>query len=357
MPLQPTDKVQTDQAIAQDKTMITCEKSLRDIIPSPPALLAKRIQSSLDHFSLEFIEHASVVVLATSSPEAPMQLIDCRHKKIQHRNHLYLLLPLQQPPSASPTSTPASLYFMIAGIGHALRINGTLTTTNSNHRELRIREVYFHCARAAARAQLWDMPHSQSPHNEYSKPEQGNHFNASTALSLLIQRSPYLLMTTQNSEGQTEISPRGDGAGFVKQLSPTSLLTPERPGNKVAVSLRNILQNPDVELLFLIPGSDCTVSVRGHAQLTACATQLKPCVVNGKTPKVGILIQIVSHQVEYNPALSATELWAQQNFLDKKDITTFAKALAAHMNGTGLLGKATAGLVSAVVKHDMKNLY
>src|SRR5439155_3749473 len=86
-----------------------------------------------------------------------------------------------------------------------------------------------------------------------------------------IERSPFLCLSTSAVDGSCDVSPRGDPAGFVRILDDATLLLPERPGNRLADSLRNILSNPHVGLLFVIPGVGDTFRVNGRATLTTDA--------------------------------------------------------------------------------------
>src|SRR5207245_4014604 len=82
-----------------------------------------------------------------------------------------------------------------------------------------------------------------------------------------VDRSPFMCMATSAPDGSCDVSPRGDPAGFVRILDERSLLIPDRPGNRIADSLRNILVNPHVGLLFLIPGVGDTFRINGRATL------------------------------------------------------------------------------------------
>jgi len=98
-----------------------------------------------------------------------------------------------------------------------------------------------------------------------------------------VERSPFMLLATSSPDGSCDVSPRGDPAGFVHILDEETLLVPERPGNKLADSLRNVLANPHVGLLFLVPGVGDTLRVNGRAALTTDPTLLEPLAVEGKT--------------------------------------------------------------------------
>src|SRR5262245_49494526 len=82
-----------------------------------------------------------------------------------------------------------------------------------------------------------------------------------------IERSPFLCLATSAADGTCDVSPRGDPAGFVTVLDERTLLLPDRPGNKLADSFRNVTENPHVALLFIIPGISDTFRVNGRATI------------------------------------------------------------------------------------------
>lgn len=104
-----------------------------------------------------------------------------------------------------------------------------------------------------------------------------NRLNSMTRL--FVERSPFVCVATSDSAGHCELSPRGDPAGFVRILDNSTLLIPERPGNRLADSLRNVLANPHVDLLFIVPGVTDTFRVNGRATITTDTALLAPCAV------------------------------------------------------------------------------
>lgn len=327
----------------QSLPVIQSERDLRHIIPAYPKMLDKRIKHSLDQFSIEFIDVAKVVIVATSSKHGVMFPLHCKPDGLRIGDNQHLIIrdsPNKSLDQGDDYPLVASLYFLIPGIGHALRINGILTSMDQYEYKFSINQVYFHCSRAAVRADLW-----------ISKP------GGKLEQEQLIGHSSYLLLKTQSSEGRIEISPRGGEPGFVKRISSTTLMIPEFPGNKVAVSLRNIISCPDVELFFIVPGTNNTLNIKGSAELISSCEQLDQCAVKGKIPKVGIIINIQSSQFQLDPVLASRDIWDSEKAISKDAITSFPKALSSHINGKGLLGKVTHTIVGAVVKHDLKNLY
>jgi uncharacterized protein len=135
-----------------------------------------------------------------------------------------------------------------------------------------------------------------------------------------IERSPFVCLATSAPDGRCDVSPRGDPAGFVQILDDRTLLLPDRPGNRIADSLRNILANPNVGLLFLLPGIGVTFRVNGRASLITDEQLLAPCAVEGKTPKLGILIEVEEAYTQCPKALLRSDLWNPEKHVDKAEL-------------------------------------
>jgi hypothetical protein len=137
-----------------------------------------------------------------------------------------------------------------------------------------------------------------------------------------IERSPFVCLATSDEAGACDVSPRGDPAGFVRILDDQTLLVPERPGNRLADTLRNILRNPHVGMLFVIPGVGDSFRVNGRATLTTDAELLAPCAVEGKAPKLGILVDIESAYTQCSKAFLRSHLWDASRFVDRDALPT-----------------------------------
>jgi uncharacterized protein len=144
-----------------------------------------------------------------------------------------------------------------------------------------------------------------------------------------IERSPFVCLATSDEHGTCDVSPRGDPKGFVRILDDETLLVPERPGNRLADSLRNILRNPHVGLLFVIPGVGDSFRVNGRATLTTDAALLEPCIVEAKRPKLGILVDIESAYTQCSKAFLRSHLWDPARFIDRSELPTNGEILAA----------------------------
>jgi PPOX class probable FMN-dependent enzyme len=137
-----------------------------------------------------------------------------------------------------------------------------------------------------------------------------------------IARSPFLCLATADASGRCDVSPRGDPPGFVRVLDDVTLLLPERPGNRLADSLRNILEVPAVGLLFIIPGVCDSFRVNGRATLTDDPGLLAPSAVEGKVPKLGILVDVESAYTQCAKAFLRSHLWDPARFVDRADLPT-----------------------------------
>jgi uncharacterized protein len=135
-----------------------------------------------------------------------------------------------------------------------------------------------------------------------------------------VERSPFLCLATSAADGTCDVSPRGDPAGFVRILDERTLLLPDRPGNRLADSLRNVLENPHVALLFVIPGVTDTFRVNGRAQIVTDPELLESCAVEGKVPKLALRIEIEQAYTHCSKAFLRSNLWDADRFVDRADL-------------------------------------
>lgn len=135
-----------------------------------------------------------------------------------------------------------------------------------------------------------------------------------------IARSPFLLLATSDAAGRCDVSPKGDPAGFVMVLDDTHLVIPDRPGNKRLDGTRNILVNPHVGLIFLVPGKDETLRVNGRAYVVRDAELLERMAVDGKRPQLGIGVQVEEVFFHCAKAFRRSGLWQPERWRDVADL-------------------------------------
>jgi PPOX class probable FMN-dependent enzyme len=144
-----------------------------------------------------------------------------------------------------------------------------------------------------------------------------------------IEESPFVCVATSSASGDLDVSPRGDPAGFVRILDERTLLLPERPGNRIADTLTNVVSSGRIALLFLVPGVGETFRVNGSAVLTDDPELLAGSIVEGKTPKLGILVTVEQAYTQCSKALIRSDLWNPARHVDPKTMPTSGQMLKA----------------------------
>jgi uncharacterized protein len=151
-----------------------------------------------------------------------------------------------------------------------------------------------------------------------------------------IAHAPYVLIATSDSSGKCDVSPKGDEAGFVLVVDDTHLVIPDRPGNKRADGMRNILAKPYVGLLFLVPGRDETLRVNGKAWLIRDEELLDRTVARGKRPTIAIGVEVEEVFMHCGKASLRSNLWQPNRWPDVSDLQSAACMLLAHARPQGM---------------------
>lgn len=142
-----------------------------------------------------------------------------------------------------------------------------------------------------------------------------------------IEASPFVSLATSGPEG-LDCSPRGDLAGFVRIHDPRTLMMPDRRGNNRADSLKNIIRDPRVALLFLVPGSGTTLRVNGRAHISVDAELCASFTVEGKPARSVTVIDVDAVYFQCARAIVRSELWNPEGHVDPKSLPTPGQILA-----------------------------
>jgi PPOX class probable FMN-dependent enzyme len=148
-----------------------------------------------------------------------------------------------------------------------------------------------------------------------------------------IRRSPFLCIGTQDLNGRADVSPRGDPPGFVKILDQRTLAIPDRPGNNRLDSLVNILANPTVGLLFIIPGFDDTLRVNGQASLVTDPEVLEGMSIGDRSPKLAIVVRVSEVFMHCAKAFRRSQLWNPDRFQDRSEMPSLSKVILDQTTG------------------------
>ncbi|MBX0358411.1 pyridoxamine 5'-phosphate oxidase family protein [Halobacillus sp. Nhm2S1] len=145
-----------------------------------------------------------------------------------------------------------------------------------------------------------------------------------------IKQSPFLTLATSDADGNCDVSPRGDEKGFVHILNDSTLIIPERPGNKRVDSMKNLLSNPHAGLIFFIPGMEETLRVNGRACLLADEDLLEKMAHKGKVPTLGIAVEVEECFLHCAKAFNRSGLWDKGTWLEKEERPSATKILTEH---------------------------
>lgn len=145
-----------------------------------------------------------------------------------------------------------------------------------------------------------------------------------------IKHSPFVIIATADHKGICDSSPRGDHAGFVQVVDEKRLLIPERRGNQKVDSLENILSNPQIGLLFLIPGIEETLRINGKACIVKDKTMLETMAVHNETPLLAIDVEVQECFLHCSKAFKRSKLWNPESWERVETLPSAAKIVAEH---------------------------
>jgi uncharacterized protein len=157
-----------------------------------------------------------------------------------------------------------------------------------------------------------------------------DHFRAFLALS------PFVLMATAGVDGTCDVSPKGDAPGFVLVLDEHRIVIPDRPGNKRFDGMKNLLVNPHIGLIFLVPGRDETLRINGRAWITRDPELLARCVAHDKTPQLAIGVEIEQCFLHCPKSFLRSKLWTQSAWPAPEALASMAQVLHDQIKPAGI---------------------
>jgi PPOX class probable FMN-dependent enzyme len=130
-----------------------------------------------------------------------------------------------------------------------------------------------------------------------------------------LAASPFCLIATSDADGRCDVSPKGDPRGFTLVLDDTTIVVPDRPGNRRVDGFRNILANPHVGLVYLVPGRGDTLRINGHATLVRDAPFFDDLIVRGHRPKLAMVVRVEEVFYHCSKAFLRSELWRPESWV------------------------------------------
>ena len=148
-----------------------------------------------------------------------------------------------------------------------------------------------------------------------------------------IARAPFLCIGTQSAQGTADVSPRGDPCGFVKVLDDKTLLIPDRPGNNRLDTLKNIVANPAVGLLFMVPGFDDTLRINGTAKLSTDPDLCALMTVQDRVPRLAIVVTVDEVFLHCAKAFRRSKLWDPAQLQNRRDMPSLVNIILDQTTG------------------------
>ncbi|WP_170788829.1 MSMEG_1061 family FMN-dependent PPOX-type flavoprotein [Ruegeria lacuscaerulensis] len=145
-----------------------------------------------------------------------------------------------------------------------------------------------------------------------------------------VATSPFCIIASANPDGHLDVSPRGDPSGFVHVLSDTLIAIPDRPGNKRVDTFHNILKDPRVSLIFFVPGKMETLRMRGTAQICVDPKLLDTMAVQGRAPKLALLIKVQTVFAHCPKCVIRANLWNPQDWPDSSNLPNMNAMMVKH---------------------------
>jgi uncharacterized protein len=237
---------------------------------------------------------------------------------------------LDEPQLAQPGDGFGTL-LMLPGVPETLRVNGRVVTISNGMIELAVDECYLHCAKALIRSEFWAaLPRTDAP----------------DSAETFIADTRFMALATIDANGRADVSPKGDPAGAMLQLHDAAAWYADRPGNRRVDSFRNILTQPRIAALALIPGSTRVARLDGSASITTDQTMRSAFTVRERTPKIVTRVDAPMLELRDSAALARLRPWPTSTAVTDIDA---AAMFAAHVQQSTAKG-AQAKIARAALK-------
>jgi PPOX class probable FMN-dependent enzyme len=168
-----------------------------------------------------------------------------------------------------------------------------------------------------------------------------------------IGRSPFVLISSASADGRMDISPKGDAPGFVRVLSENALLIPDRPGNQRFDTFCNLFQNPNVGLIFLIPGKRETLRVSGKAEIIRDQEWLEPMSVQGKVPALALAVHVEEAFMHCAKCTVRSNIWNPAKWPELEGLPSLAEA----MRDAAAIPAPVAAVEEIIAEDERNRLY
>ncbi|WNI20464.1 pyridoxamine 5'-phosphate oxidase family protein [Streptomyces sp. ITFR-16] len=199
-----------------------------------------------------------------------------------------------------------SLFFLLPGVGETLRVNGSVASRKGARVTVDVKEAYVHCAQSVLRSGLWRPCDPPEPATGSGTGEGPLH---RPGVAEFLAAAPFLALSTWDSDGGSDTSPRGDHLTVARVADGRTLVIPDRKGNRRADTLHNLLQDDRLSLAALVPGRGEVLHIGGRASITDDPALLETMALRGRPPHLALLIDVEDAEVAANDAVSRSGMW------------------------------------------------
>ncbi|GAA2779862.1 hypothetical protein GCM10010452_04600 [Crossiella cryophila] len=267
---------------------------------------------------------------------------------------------------------PVSFLFLLPGVGETLRVNGSVTRRKGAETFVDVHEAYVHCAQAVIRSRLWQPPTPPDPapvpdfevansevadSGSGAKRANGDSGNDDGPLhgpgvADFLAAAPFLALSTWDTSGGSDTSPRGDWQTVARILDSRTLAIPDRKGNKRADSLHNLLQDNRLSFAALVPGRTGVLHVRGRGSITDDPALLATLALRGTPPHAALLIEVDHADMTAGTALARSRPWTAAAHLARGTVPDLMALAGDHLATN--LAKADGSRLARVFQVVMK---
>ncbi|GAA3601864.1 hypothetical protein GCM10022223_17010 [Kineosporia mesophila] len=311
--------------------VLTTADEIMELLGNPvPAVMMKQIDH-LDRGAVSVLRHSPIAGAgyrdATGSRRSTFVGGDAGFIEVLAPTRIAFSLPGTSPVPAN--SSGFSFVFLLPGVSETLRLNGLMLSRDGARTVVQVQEVYVHCARAIGRSQLWVAPKSPAPPGSHG-PGGSGPLN-DPGVREFLAAAPFLVCTSGDADGGSDTSPRGDRPGFVRIIDGHTIAIPDRKGNRRADTFHNVLQDPQIALAALVPGSSQVLHLNGTASVTTDPDLLSTMALRGMNPHAALLIDVAGAELGVSEPVRDAQLWDAAAHVDRDAFPDLNILAAQHL--------------------------
>ncbi|MCI3276826.1 2Fe-2S iron-sulfur cluster-binding protein [Streptomyces cylindrosporus] len=323
---------------------LSCVDEVEAVVGRPAAMVMKKQISVLDAGCRSVLAHSPVAAFGYQDTVGTVRTTFVGGTPGFARVHSSQRFSFSVP-GASVASGPVSLFFLLPGVGEVLRVNGAASALKGGETAVDISEAYVHCAQAVIRAGLWESP--APPHTAEPVPDRGP--LAGPGIGDFLAASPFLALSTWDTEGGSDTSPRGERQTVARILNGRTLVLADRKGNRRADTLHNLLHDDRLALAALVPGRSGVLHIHGRAVITDDAALLKTLALRGVPPHLALLIDVEYAEIRGNDAVARARLWNPDTRSGRDSAPDMMALASAHLAaGAAESERASARLIKLI---------